>query len=43
MHRAISLLDTRGALAALKLTEKLEATGVRRVYREDEQGLQPLP
>lgn len=41
MHEMVSKLDERRALAALKLIEKLEAAGVRREYREGEQGLQP--
>lgn len=42
MHDAIDQLDTRRGLAAHKLIGKLEAMGVRRVYRRTDEGLRPL-
>ena len=42
MHEAIDQLDMRRGLASLKLLEKLDAAGQRRVYREGEGGLEPL-
>ncbi len=43
MHEAIDQLDTCRGLASLKLLEKLDAAGERRLFRESEQGLEPLP
>jgi len=43
LQDAIDQRDSRRGLAAHKLIGKLETMGVRRVGRETEEGLRPLP